>query len=155
MSTNHTSNYALSQWEATDPVLRADFNADNAKIDAALKAEADARAALAQSRNCHFYYTTYVGNGKVGSSAPNRMTFPLKPVFVRVGHNGTMDFTAIYGQTTTTAKAASGNDHLMILTWSGNTLTWYETSNYGASASHQLNIKDETYFVFAILDANS
>lgn len=36
MSTNHTANYSLSQWEPTDQVLRADFNADNAKIDEAL-----------------------------------------------------------------------------------------------------------------------
>ena len=37
MSTNHTANYNLCQWEATDQVLRTDFNQDNAKIDAALK----------------------------------------------------------------------------------------------------------------------
>ena len=37
MSTNHTRNYALSQWEASDQVVRTDFNTDNAKIDAALK----------------------------------------------------------------------------------------------------------------------
>ena len=36
MSTNHTANYNLCQWEATDQVLRTDFNQDNAKIDAAL-----------------------------------------------------------------------------------------------------------------------
>ena len=36
MSTNHTPNFNLSQWEETDKVLRTDFNADNAKIDAAL-----------------------------------------------------------------------------------------------------------------------
>ena len=32
-----TTNYNLNQWEATDRVTRADVNADNAKIDAALK----------------------------------------------------------------------------------------------------------------------
>ena len=36
MSTNHTTNYNLNQWEATDKVLRTEFNEDNAKIDAAL-----------------------------------------------------------------------------------------------------------------------
>ena len=39
---NQTTNYNLNQWEAADRVKRADFNADNAKIDAALKAVADA-----------------------------------------------------------------------------------------------------------------
>ena len=38
MSTNHTSNYNLSQWEPDDKVLRTDFNADNRAIDAAIKA---------------------------------------------------------------------------------------------------------------------
>ena len=37
MSSNHTPNYNLSQWEAEDKVLRTDFNADNAKIDAGLR----------------------------------------------------------------------------------------------------------------------
>lgn len=36
MPSNFTTNFNLSQWEADDKVLRADFNADNAKIDAAL-----------------------------------------------------------------------------------------------------------------------
>lgn len=36
MSTNHTANYDLCQWEATDQVLHTDFNEDNAKIEAAL-----------------------------------------------------------------------------------------------------------------------
>ena len=50
MSTHHTTNYDLNQWEASDKVLRAEFNADNAKIDAALKANADAIAAEAAAR---------------------------------------------------------------------------------------------------------
>ena len=39
---DHTTNYQLSQWETTDRILMTDFNSDNAKIDAALKASADA-----------------------------------------------------------------------------------------------------------------
>ena len=35
---NHTTNYQLSQWESTDRILMSDFNSDNSKIDAALKA---------------------------------------------------------------------------------------------------------------------
>ena len=34
-STNKTANIHLNQWAASDPVLREDFNADNAAIDAA------------------------------------------------------------------------------------------------------------------------
>ena len=36
MASNQTSNYGLNQWEATDQVLREEFNADNQKIDEAL-----------------------------------------------------------------------------------------------------------------------
>lgn len=36
MASNQTKNYQLNQWEASDPVLRSDFNSDNAKIEAAL-----------------------------------------------------------------------------------------------------------------------
>lgn len=37
MASNHTQNYGLCQWEATDQVLRTDFNEDNQRIDAAIK----------------------------------------------------------------------------------------------------------------------
>lgn len=36
MATNHTEKYELNQWLPTDPVIRTDFNEDNAKIEAAL-----------------------------------------------------------------------------------------------------------------------
>ena len=36
MATNHTEHYGLCQWEATDQVLRTDFNEDNQKIEAEL-----------------------------------------------------------------------------------------------------------------------
>ena len=37
MPSNFTKHYSLSQWERSDKVLMDDFNADNAKIDAALR----------------------------------------------------------------------------------------------------------------------
>ena len=37
MATNHTEHCQLSQWEPGDQVLRTDFNADHAKLDAALE----------------------------------------------------------------------------------------------------------------------
>ena len=47
MNLNHTTNFQLSQWESTDRILMSDFNSDNAKIDAALKAHSDAIAGKA------------------------------------------------------------------------------------------------------------
>lgn len=45
----YTENYQLNQWAKTDRIQMDDFNADNAKIDAALKANANAIAAKADS----------------------------------------------------------------------------------------------------------
>ena len=42
-----TTNYQLNQWAKPDRVMMDDFNADNAKLDAALKANADAIAETA------------------------------------------------------------------------------------------------------------
>ena len=47
---NYTQNYQLNQWDATDRVLRTDFNSDNQKIDAALKNAADAVGTEAAAR---------------------------------------------------------------------------------------------------------
>ena len=44
MASNYTRNYNLCQWAAEDKVLRTEFNADNAKIDAALAGKASQSA---------------------------------------------------------------------------------------------------------------
>ncbi|RKI65404.1 hypothetical protein D7V91_14230 [bacterium 1xD42-67] len=46
-----TKHYQLNQWAAGDKVQRIDFNADNAKIDAALRTNADAIDAEATARD--------------------------------------------------------------------------------------------------------
>ena len=47
---NKTANYQLNQWAKSDRVLMEDFNADNVKLDAALKANADAVSAEISAR---------------------------------------------------------------------------------------------------------
>lgn len=44
MASNYTEKYGLCQWEATDHVLRSDFNEDNAKIEAAFTAMEENKA---------------------------------------------------------------------------------------------------------------
>ena len=61
MPSNQTAHYALNQWVKSDQVRMEDFNADNAKLDAALKAaeqrsagldaKIDAAAAAAEQRS--------------------------------------------------------------------------------------------------------
>ena len=41
MASNYTEHYKLNQWSPEDKVLRTEFNEDNQKIDAALKAMRD------------------------------------------------------------------------------------------------------------------
>lgn len=52
MPSNFTQHYQLSQWEADDRVQRADFNADNAKLDAAI------------ATKCEIVTGVYTGNGE-------------------------------------------------------------------------------------------
>ena len=68
---NHTPNYQLSQWEAGDQVLRADFNADNAKLDGALGALAARTGGLEQS------VAGVVTLGSYGASATEKRTVQL------------------------------------------------------------------------------
>ena len=50
MATNYTANYGLCQWEPGDNFVREEFNQDNAKIDAAIKA-AEEEIAAAETRS--------------------------------------------------------------------------------------------------------
>ena len=47
---NHTTNYQLTQWEADDRIRMEDFNDNNAKLDTAIRANADAITALGTSK---------------------------------------------------------------------------------------------------------
>ena len=48
MASNYTTNYGLCQWEPEDDFLRTEFNADNAKLDAALAGHDGALEAAGQ-----------------------------------------------------------------------------------------------------------
>ena len=74
-----TANYQLNQWVKSDRIQMEDFNSDNAKIDAALKAHADI---LAHSGNCKVVFGTYTGDGTYGAANPRTLTFDGTPVLV-------------------------------------------------------------------------
>ena len=112
MASNYTEHYELCQWEATDQVQRTDFNADNAKVDAALdalagqmaeKADGDDLISLGQmveqkaeiselteldGRALRWALGSYVGTGTCGSDSPNQLDFSKTlgraPVFLLV-----------------------------------------------------------------------
>lgn len=92
-----TANYQLNQWVKTDRIMMEDFNSDNAKIDAALKANADAvatkaenttvsalQAAVALCGNCKVVTTSYAGTGTCGSANAKSLTFEKPPLAVLI-----------------------------------------------------------------------
>ena len=74
MASNQTSNYGLNQWEATDQVLRTEFNDDNQKID----------GALAGKGNCQIVYGGYQATNTSGNNGACTLTFPGKPLLLMI-----------------------------------------------------------------------
>lgn len=144
MASNYTENYGLCQWEATDQVLREEFNQDHAKIDTAL---GDLNTNVVRTA-----VGSYVGNGQCGSSAPNRLEFHFEPKVVILVANikdtlksGTV---LIAGQTSSSGIGTSysgGSCLSLSITWETNKVSWY-----GEDAERQLNEENCTYFYFAL-----
>ena len=154
----HTPNYRLSQWNMADRIQMQDFNADNQKIDAALKAKANTRAAAVQTLtnkvakcgNCRMEVFTYTDTGAAGVDNPTRITFSARPTVFFV-----MDDRAFLSGQGSAAKgnrivynpgSSSTSMGATDLTWSGNTMSLYTTNN----ANSQLNTKDTLYCVLAL-----
>ena len=145
MPTNKTPHYSLSQWERDDRILMEDFNADNVKIDAAIKANTDALAsqgeALAGLSNGRVHIGSYVGTGQSGKEHPNSYTFPVMPACFFVLRGGGTYTLVGRGGAPMAAIINSGN---MSLTWNGNTMSWYDVS-----ANGQFNVGGAVYLVIA------
>lgn len=134
----NTPNIGLKRWEGGDRVLRAEFNDNWDKLDTALAA-----------RNCQFYTTSYVGNGD--TEYTRTLTFPHRPMLVYIG--GSKDFTPILSwfRGSPIARSVLGSSVSNIsVTCADNAISW----TYGG-ASFALNVKDTTYAVLALLDADN
>ena len=77
----HTSNYNLSQWAGEDRIQREDFNADNAKIEAAILGANEAAAAAAAS-GLKIKTGTFSGTGSTGTRTYS-LGFKPKLLFLR------------------------------------------------------------------------
>jgi len=143
----HTQNYNLTQWDPADRILREDFNADNAAIDTALGDHNAAIKALeAQKGNCILYTTSYGGNGRYGQSNAVKLTFPRKPYLVIVSGG---DVHLVLVQGISTCHVTSSTTYLLSVTWSGNSVSWWDGEAYG-----MMNSNNKTYFVAALLKAD-
>ena len=142
-----TSNYQLNQWESTDRILMEDFNADNAKID----------AALAAAGNCRIVIGSYVGTGTSGKNNPNTLTFDFEPMVIF------MDVTTRVGGSAITnsgpgysiffrgvEECNNANGKGLVTTWDGNSVSWYYDSSASDSVKQQYNTNNQIYYYIAM-----
>ena len=172
---NQTANYQLNQWETTDRILMADFNSDNSKIDAALKAQSDAIAAkaaqstvtaltqtvsskasqsdltalsqtVAQKGNCQIEIQTYVGDGQSDHTHPNSATFSAQPAVFYVAGGTTVGYW-VRGEDSLWVRPGNGA-YSCYLSWSddGKTYTWWSSD-----PEFQLNKSGVTYTIVALI----
>ena len=175
MSTNQTTNYELNQWLSADQVLRTDFNADNAKLDAALAdLEADVSekasqtaldalsstvaghtAAIAALGNCQIVFGTYTGTGTAGSAAPNTLTFSHKPVLVtlrqRYYDNGDSTCPLLVRDSNYFYGYESVANSRNEVTWGATSVSWYSP---GERANYQYNTQDVQYVYVVLLQCS-
>jgi len=166
----HTQTYNLNQWEPNDRILREDFNADNAKLDAALRSlssslsgkasastvnslsqmVAQHTTTLAKKGNCRVYTTSYTGTGYCGDSHKNSLSFPSKPMVVFITGNSAR--LSLYQG----AAFAWGEDthgtlgYAVYVTWSGNSVSWYSEN----TKAQMNNGSGTTYNVIALLQTD-
>ena len=134
-----TGNYSLNQWEGQDRILREDFNADNAKIEAAL----DAVQALSNGA-AKVVFGTYQGN----EAATRNITLGFTPraVILTTAYGQFRDSTGgSYGGiagTNAPCKSASGTS-IQIITNGFRVYMNYDTKAF-------TNMGESTYYYVAI-----
>ena len=133
-----TENYQLNQWEASDRILREDFNNDNLKLENALED-------LKTLCSSQIYLLPYTGTGEAG---PITHTFPHRPVFICVMASGTF----VCG----TRGVATLYGHTSINTYVPTDVSWGDNSvTIGSAdwpANYCLNIANVNYRILALLD---
>ena len=159
MASNYTEHYGLCQWEATDQVLREEFNQNNAKMDAELNTLAQMviqqkevlekqQESITKLGNGQLYITNYTGDGETKIMS---YTFPHKPIVVMIMSMWTgflsnaSDIIACQGK----IIPVVGHNGLEI-TWEANTMSWF----YDGSAEVLLNYPNRIYQIVALLDMN-
>ena len=181
MASSYTTNYQLNQWSAADQVLRTEFNADNSKVDAALKTNADAIAAetaartaalgqkadqsalssLTQTVSGHAAALTQLGNCQLyhttyvgpGTSGYDAPNSLTFPhkPYVLFVGGENEQFIAIRGVRSALGLRRATPHATVKPTWSDRGISWY--SNYLDEAEiYQCNVSGETYYVTALLN---
>ena len=132
---NHTSNYNLNQWEPDDRIQRVDFNADNAKIDAAL------------GDKLRLVVGRYQGTGTYGPDHPTVIEVPdaeRPPRFVVVSEEGDKRHILLIRGITETCVFDSSVSFLVHVTWTDKGVKFY--SNEADFKQLNYDRTDEDYF---------
>ena len=147
MASNYTENYGLCQWEATDQVLREEFNQDNEKIDAAL-----GELAALEAKIPTFINGSYVGTGKAGKGNPCTLHFgfPPKMVFLNTqtmsSDNSIGKYIILFPGMTDFPIPDLNNRNT--LTWLEDGISWYyaaDDDTQQVRAYRQYNTSGKTY----------
>lgn len=120
-----TANFGLPKWEKSDFIQMSNFNDLTHKLDAALKANADAVAAkaeaktvtaiaqtIASSKICRAKFGTYTGTGLSGPNHPNSVECGFCPAaLVLFRADGGQKTTVIRGVTACSSGIGSMNNY--------------------------------------------
>ena len=143
MASSQTEHMQLNQWAAEDPVLREEFNKDNAKVDGALNL---LETGLLEKGNCSIFMGEYTGTGKAGAEYPNQLTFPFVPLVVVIirkdGMYASHQAIALHGQEHFCDFNCGSSDSSNTCTWKGCVLSWYSAS---INSYIQLNGENDVY----------
>lgn len=95
---------------------------------------------------------SYTGAGTFGSSSPNRLTFEFEPKVVFIGAGTTNTFSVVMVRDGTSTGLILGDDYrgYQVVSWNGNTVTWYLGNTRRTAADMQLNERGITYYYVAI-----
>ena len=154
MASNYTENFSLCQWEATDQVLRTEFNEDNAKVDAVLVENMAAITALtvqlSAKGNCQIETFSYTGTGTYGEENPTVIEFSGAPLlYVILGYRTLVagSYRAIHTQAIQYDSFGSSTYMTTLTTaWAGPQLQIVSTR----SGYQQINEGGQTYQVIAL-----
>ena len=116
--------------------------ADTDEATARSRAISTLNTAVAKLGNCQIYHTAYSGTGTtITESNPKTFTFPHQPKMMMFFGSGNKRFWAIRGMD----YVFVGNYESYNLRWEGKTVSLYSTNT-------NLDMKDSTYYVLALLD---
>lgn len=158
MASNYTENYGLCQWEATDQVLRTEFNEGNAKVDEALKGLADKEVTLekiitgheediSKCGNCRIWTNSYIGDGNTSRV----YSFPESPIAVFIA-GPTFHLLAIRQNPNAFAMEGGNYWHISAV-WSQCNLSLAYTDDLAGGDFKSGNKLGTTYYMVALFNA--